>query len=125
MRYDATVVGLDDSLEELVVLDVLRERLTCFGSVCPYPINIGETYPVEFHIHTFDELEFEQIENGSPDLIILIDGFRYSVSGKLNAGGIISNGIVFQDDDDFSEIAYLDGKRVKVSVDRLDVHFCE
>ena len=125
MKFYATVIAFDHYIEELVVLDVLGNSLTCFASVCPYPITLGNSYPVELYVQTFDELKFEQVDRAIPDSIVRNDGFHYTITGKLHAGEFVSNGVAFRDDDDFSDIRYLQGETLKVIVDRLDVLFCD
>jgi hypothetical protein len=123
MTYDAMILSLDSNIEELVEISVNGNRLTCFASVCPYEIEVENKYPVECHVRIFDDLRFELVEGADPECIDLIDGFHYSIIGKLREGKFVSKGIEFVEDDDFSEIAYLDGQTLKIDVDRLEVHF--
>ena len=96
-------------------------KVTCFAGVCPYEIQVGEKYPVLFELMIFDDYEIEEQDN---ELLGLecIDGFSYWVKGQLNKG-VIECGICFQDEILLSEYGHLDGKFIRIKVDRIDVEF--
>jgi hypothetical protein len=123
MIYKSTVIGFDEHVEELVLLDIDGRHLTCFASVCPYKIELFGCYEVEFYVNIFDALCFKQVDDSIGESIQNIDGFRYLITGKLREGAIFSSGLKFKEDSDFSDIKYLEEQMLSIGVDRLDVHF--
>ncbi len=123
MNYKSTVIGFDDHIEELVLLDVKGLYFTCFASVCPYKVELFGCYEVQFYVNIFDDIRFEQLGDGVQESIQPIEGFRYLITGKLQDGVVFSNGIKFKEDSDFADLKHLEGHTLRINVDRLDVHF--
>ena len=121
--YDATVLKIDEDIEEQVLLGVQRYHITCFASVCPYPIKVGEKYRVKFYLFVADEFCPNEVhDDAAPAMTQDGNGFRYNLIGKLT-GNILDCGIKIEDDVFTEQYGYLNGKKIKVSVDRLDVEF--
>jgi hypothetical protein len=123
MSYKATVIGLDDQIDELVLLDIEGRHLICFAAICPYKIELNRCYEVEFYINIFDTLCFEQVNDNTSESIQNTEGFRYLITGKLHDGAIVSGGVKYKEDSDFSDIKHLEGRALRINVDRLDVNF--
>lgn len=121
--YDATVLKIDEDVEEQVLLDVQRYHITCFASVCPYPVKVGGKYRVGFYLFVADEFCPNEVQEGIfPAIAQNGNGFRYTLIGRLT-GNILDCGIQIEDDVFTEQYGYLNGKMIKVSVDRIDVEF--
>lgn len=58
----AKLTAMNDEDEYEVTLEVNGATLMCFAVVCPYKINVGEYYPVEFSLNMEDGIEPEVLE---------------------------------------------------------------
>jgi len=122
--YQARVIGLNDSIEEEVALQIDGVRLTCFASGCPYRIEEGKSYPVQLELLILDDYEvIESPDEAGADFVETGEGFAYLVRGKLNGRYLEAGGLVFEDEVLRREFGYLDGKRVTVKADRINVEF--
>jgi hypothetical protein len=124
MIYEAKVLRLDDDIEEQVRLLIGVTELTCFASVCPYPIEEGASYPVELCLTVFDDYAItEQPEDSAESIVRVDDGFAHVVQGVLRNGCLESSGLSFKDEVLASDFGYLDGMVVSLKVDRIDAEF--
>ena len=123
ITFDAVVLKIDEDVEEQVLLDVQGYLVTCFASVCPYPIEVGGKYRVGFYLFVVDDFSpFEVQEDAVPSIIQEGSCFRYTLIGKLS-GNTLDCGIQIEDDIFTDEYGYLDGKMIRLGVDRIDVEF--
>ncbi len=124
MIYQARVLALGDDVEEEVNLLIDDVRINCFASVCPYPIEEGETYPVCLELVVFDDYEVaESSGNAFAAFSRIGEGFAYVVQGRLNGICLNVGGLVFEDEVLQRDFGYLDGRWVTLKVDRIDVEF--
>lgn len=126
MTLRGKVLQLDEDVEELVVLEVGSHVLTCFAAVCPYALKVGGDYPVELHPFFFGEPEAIELSENSPDEIQQIgNGFGYLLTGCLRNGLFSVGNLVLVDEDGFSNLRHLEGRRLKLAVDRMDAEFLD
>lgn len=118
----AILKSIDSDIEEQVTLIVNGIEVTCFAGVCPYELEIGNEYPVEFEMNVFDDYSVNQADSQDRLVTQIDNGFAYLLSGKLD-GNTVDCGIPFEDDVLLSDFGYLDGKFVTFQVDRVDVEF--
>ena len=124
MIYTAEVIRLDDDVEEEVVLRINGVELTCFASVCPYPIEEGATYQVALTPVVFDDYSIREMSaDALPTLVKIGGGFAYEVVGELATAQLDAGCISLEDDVLLRDYGYLNGKMVVWKVDRIDVEF--
>ncbi len=105
------------------MLDVEGYKITGFASVCPYPIRVGGKYKVGFYLFVADEFSpYEVRERAFPSIIREDDSFRYTLTGKLT-GNTIDCGIRIEDEIFTEKYGYLNGKIIRVNIDRIDIEF--
>lgn len=125
-KYYALVLALDDNIEEEVTLSVVGYEITCFAGICPYEIYVGKKYPVLFNFEIFNSYKVEELENESVGFERIGDTFAYWIKGRLDIDrGVIDCGIRFEDEFLLPDYGYLDGKFIRLKVDRIDVEFLE
>lgn len=123
ITYDAYILDIDEDVEEQVLLDVQGHHITCFASICPYPINVGEKYRVGFYLFVVDEFCPSEIHGEhAPSITQIGSGFSYSLVGRLS-GDILDCGIQIADEVFREQYSYLDGKMIQLKIDRIDVEF--
>lgn len=113
---------IDEDVEEEVTLLIGNEEVVCFAGICPYQIEAGRCYQVDFDMKVFDEYSVSLSSENKTSLTRVGDTFSYIISGKLK-GNTIDCIIPFEDDILLSEFGFLDGKFVELKVDRIDVDF--
>lgn len=123
-KYYALVKEIGDDVEEEVTLTLNGFEITCFAGICPYKIYEGKKYPVSFEFMIFDEYEVEETTDEVVGLEKISQGFSYWIMGKLD-GAFIDAGIKFEDEILLSDYGYLNGKFIRLKVDRIDVEFLE
>lgn len=118
----AILKSVDSDIEEQVTLIINGIEVTCFVGFCPYKLEIGNEYPVEFEMSIFGDYSVNQ-SDFKEQLVTQIDnGFAYLLSGKLD-GNTVDCGIPFEDEVLLTDFGYLNGKFVDFQVDRVDVEF--
>lgn len=113
---------IDDVVEEEVTLLVGNQKLVCFAGTCPYQIEVGRYYQVDFDMKVFDDYSVVLSNLKKSSLTRLGDTFSYIINGKLQ-GNSIDCVIPFEDNVLLSAFGYLDGEFVEFKVDRIDVNF--
>lgn len=122
-KYDARVQFIGEKIEEEVVLLICGYELTCFASVLPYGIELGRQYPVTLSPFLVDDdYEIEEAPASGPDFEKCGSGFQYWIAGQLN-GAVLECGLEFEDQLLLWDYGHLNGKRIRLKVDRLDVEF--
>ena len=106
-----------------MALQISGVRLTCLSSVCRYLVEEGKSCPVprQLRLDDYDVTEhlMTQARTLSKREKALPLWFRESsMTGIRRRGGSVFEDAVFQRD-----FGYLDGKRVAVKADRIDVEF--
>ncbi|QEI11192.1 hypothetical protein [Cellvibrio japonicus] len=123
-KYSALVQAIGNNVEEEVTLSLNDLEVTCFAGVCPYEIHEGKKYPVSFELMIFDDYEIKESEGEPVGMERIGSSFSYWIQGRLERG-VIDCGIQFEDEVLFSDYGYLDGKFIRLKVDRIDVEFLE
>ncbi|MGE3320500.1 MAG: hypothetical protein AB7I18_14515 [Candidatus Berkiella sp.] len=124
MTYTAEVIRLNDDIEEEVVLRINGVELTCFASVCPYPIVERATYEVALIPVVFDDYSVREMSKDTHTSLVKVgNGFAYELVGEL-AGGLLDIGCISLEDDVLlRDYGYLNGKIIAWMIDRIDVEF--
>ncbi|WP_353573395.1 hypothetical protein [Candidatus Albibeggiatoa sp. nov. BB20] len=128
-KYFVLLNSIDENVEEEVNLNINGIELTCFASICPYKIYARKQYWVSFNFMIFDDYEVLKLE-GTSDIGFervgeSFDYFAYWLKGQLK-DGMVDCGIQFETDEVLlAEYGDLEGKFVKLRVDRIDVEFLE
>ena len=82
----AKLIAMNDEDEYEVTLEVKGATLMCFAVVCPYRIDIGKYYPIEFSLNVQDGIEPKIPKDGTQGIEKISRGYEYILRGKLNNG---------------------------------------
>lgn len=121
-KYPVQIIEIDPIIEELVVLEVNGTTLRCFVSHCPFVVEAGKTYEVEFDMVLPNELRISKIQNENRHVEMLEDGFSCEIYGYLN-GDIFKSFVELPDQGIHFEYPHLNGHFVKIVAERIDVSF--
>jgi hypothetical protein len=121
-RYDALVLEIDEIVEEEVVLLVGGTALKCFTSYCPYFIEVGKHYTVEFNLILSEPDCVMLAKEGERKVDSSKNGFSCAVHGYLD-GPILRSVIDFVDLEIHYRYPALNQKYIEINVDRIDVSF--
>ncbi|UZE23109.1 hypothetical protein LOY67_24390 [Pseudomonas sp. B21-056] len=116
------VLAIDELIEESVTLLICGESVECFANYCPNLIQVGEMHTVELSI---DYSETYQVrENPKTNVCIekANEGFSYFFYGFLN-GEVFETFTDLPDEGIHFDYPELNGKFVKIKVDRVNVSF--
>ncbi|VVO97090.1 hypothetical protein [Pseudomonas fluorescens] len=121
-RYEAVVLAIGP-VEGEVLLLVKGLEIECFASYCPSKIEVGETYEVEFELVLPDNDVVAAAEEPLTTLIEMTNnGFSCALYGYLD-GDVFRSFVDFSDQDIHYDLPHLNGRFVKIQVDRIDVSF--
>ena len=118
----ATVVEIDEVIEEAIVLLVEGTRIRCFASYCPVKIELGKHDEVELEMVLPDSNSVEQVEKRDTEIEIIGDGFSCVLYGYLD-GSTFRSFVDFPDQDIHYEYPHLNEQYVKITADRIDASF--
>jgi hypothetical protein len=122
-RYEAVVLAVGPVVEDEVLLLVKGLEIKCFASYCPSKIEVGEIYEVEFELVLSDN---DVVAVAAEPLTTLIemngDGFPCELYGLLD-GSVFRSFVDFSDQEIHYDHPHLNGRFVKIQVDRIDVSF--
>jgi hypothetical protein len=121
-KYEVLVVEIDEVVEEAVVLLVNGVIVKCFASYCPFKIEVGKQYEVEFDLVLPDHDFVVVAQEASAPVEMIGDGFSCVLYGYLD-GSVFRSFVDFPDQEIHYEFPYLNEKYVKVTVGRIDVAF--
>lgn len=119
----ARVEQLSETIEELATLRVSDHLLTCFAHVCPYKLEVGQTYPVNLELYAADEYEVQEAEESHAPFERIGTSFAYWLFGRLEGGRFRVAEIDFDATELAEEHAHLDGSRIRVKLDRIHAEF--
>ena len=121
-KYEALVVEVDEVVEEAMVLLVEGMLVKCFASYCPFEVEVGKQYLVEFEM-VLPEGSCVLAAKGCDRKVEMIGcGFSCVISGYLD-GDVFRSFIDFMDQELHYEYPYLNEKYVEVTAERIDVSF--
>ena len=121
-KYNALILEIDEVVEEAVVLLVEGVTVKCFASYCPFAIEAGKRYAVEFDL-VLPDSDGVMLAQGSDRKAEMTDrGFSCFVSGYLD-GPILRSFVDFMNLELHYEFPQFNEKYVKVNVERIDVAF--
>jgi hypothetical protein len=122
-RYEAVVLAVGPVVEDEVLLLVKGLEIKCFASYCPYQIEMGETYEVEFDLKLADNDVVAAADEPITTLIEMKDdGFSCALYGYLD-GSVFRSFVDFSDQEIHYDYPHLKGRFVKIHVVRIDVSF--
>jgi hypothetical protein len=123
-RYETVVLAIGP-VEGGVLLLVKSLEIECFASYCPSTIEVGETYEVEFELVLPDNDVVAAAEEPLTTLIEMTNnGFSCALYGYLD-GDVFRSFVDFSDQDIHYDLPHLNGRFVKIQVDRIDVFLME
>ncbi|MHB1220437.1 MAG: hypothetical protein ACYC0J_00360 [Gammaproteobacteria bacterium] len=121
--YQAKLLKINEQIEEEVTLEINFLQFVGFAYIRPYKIKINESYPVILSLTILDDPEIVELGEPRTSFEIIKDTYGYVLYGKICDDKIdIGNGIKIQDDI-FIENSYLNGKYIKMKIDRLAIEF--
>jgi hypothetical protein len=118
----AKLIAMNNEDEYEVTLEVNGVILMCFAVVCPYKINIGKYYPVEFSLNMKDGVKPEVLKKEAYGFEKTARGYGYVLRGKLSENKL-DLGSFSIEDDYLKQLAMLDGKYIEIAVQGLWVTF--
>lgn len=124
MIYNAKLEWKSDGIEEEVLLLINDVEIICFANVMPYEVKEGNYYRVDMIPNFFGGYDIKEVGRECLDCIARDPNkFSYKVTGWLLDNKIYSNGIVFEDEEFMFLFGYLNGRKVTLNIDRIDVEF--
>ena len=124
MKQSATVKELSDDFEELVHVSVGGCIVICFIAVCQYRLTINHEYLVRLNVGIIDDLHIREVDQFvDVGLENITNTYAYRLVGIIDGSNLIIGQLVISLSDFASEILYLDGKRVELYADRIEIEF--
>lgn len=126
MKYLAIIEGIDNLIEEEIIINIDGQQLRCF---MPYgssvQLEIGKQYHINLEADIYDELEIKEVGKAVKEIKCINQTFAYYISGKLDIdnGKIESTIDIYLDKDFLYDYGFLDDKYVEFKVDRFNVEF--
>ncbi|MDI3355518.1 hypothetical protein MO767_14310 [Pseudomonas sp. UYIF39] len=121
-KYSALVMEIDEIVEEAVVLLVNGVIVQCFINYCPFKIEVGKTYEVEFEMVLPDSVGMEVSQDEYVGVEMEDDSFSCVVAGYLD-GAVLRSFIDFDAQDIHYDYPFFNQKFIKINVIRIDVAF--
>jgi hypothetical protein len=113
---------IDEIVEEAVVLLVNGVIVQCFINYCPFKIEVGKTYEVEFEMVLPDSVDMEVSQDEYVGVEMENDSFSCVVAGYLD-GAVLRSFIDFDAQDIHYDYPFFNQKFIKINVIRIDVAF--
>ncbi|EOC3062801.1 hypothetical protein ACINJI_004530 [Cronobacter dublinensis] len=123
MKYYAKVIGVNNDVDEEVLLCFGEVSICCFIAHCPYEIIKGNIYLVEVELSFLDDETIETQPKGDLSITRQGDTFGYEIRGFKIDDKVFANGIVFSDEIYNQEFAYINHEYVLIKPDRVSVSF--
>jgi hypothetical protein len=121
-KYSALVMEIDEIVEEAVVLLVNGVIVQCFINYCPFKIEVGKTYEVEFEMVLPDSVGMEVSQDEYVGVEMEDDSFSCVVAGYLD-GAVLRSFIDFDAQGIHYDYPFFNQKFIKINVIRIDVAF--
>lgn len=121
-KYSALVMEIDEVVEEAVILLVNGVIVQCFINCCPFKIEIGKTYEVEFEMVLPDVISMEVSQEEYVGFEMEDDSFSCVLAGYLD-GPVLRSFIDFDAQDIHYDYPFFNQKFIKINVIRIDVSF--
>jgi len=121
-KFKAKVLKIDKDVEDIITVEIDGVTLTCFANICPYQINVGKDYNIEISFEVFSEYIVEEVPEPQLAITQSENCLPCWFIGK-HCGKKLQSVITFEDEILLSEFAYLEGKYIRMKVDRVDVEF--
>ena len=119
-------IGCNKNDEFEYYIELNGQKLVVFNDFGrPYKLVLGESYPVEFYLFCIDDYQIEVLSEPKYGVEKIGEPYyAYYLYGKLYDDKLDLNGF-FIEDSLFSDCEDLDGKFVKVRVDRISMAFVD
>ncbi|WLH88076.1 hypothetical protein PSH87_15510 [Pseudomonas sp. FP453] len=118
----ATVVAIDELIDEEVTLLIDGALVTCFASYCPYEIEVGMTYAVELTLYLSEHYEAQKISSTNVLIERIDNSFAYALYGTLN-NNTFNTFTLLTVDGIHHDHPDLNDSLIKLTVERIDVAF--
>lgn len=118
----ATVVAIDELIDEEVTLLVDGTLVTCFASYLPYEVEVGRTYAVELSLNLSEQYETQRVSSTTVLIERIGSSFSYVLYGTLNNNSfktftLLAVDGIHHDHPDLND------SLIKLTVERIDVAF--
>ncbi len=123
MIYTVYLKGVNEYIEEEVIIDINGVEIVGFSSTYPYKIEVEKSYPVELELIFLDSEDFKEIKEEIYSIEKIDNAYSYRLRGKVINGSIDIGSNILIEDEIFKEYAYLNGLFVELVVDRISVNF--
>ncbi|CAB1212596.1 hypothetical protein [Acinetobacter bouvetii] len=121
MNYSIRIISQDEHVEESIWIEVNGLILNVFCSDYNFIFKTGCMYQVELDYEIFDEYQIDITET-LPQFRKIDQSFAYEIIGRLDNGVLTVGDISFEDECLLSDFAYLDGKKIRLIVDRIKIY---
>lgn len=118
----ATVVVIDELIDERVTLLIDGTLVTCFASYFPYEIELGVTYAVELTLYLSEHYEAQGISSTHALIQRIDSSFAYVLYGTLN-NNAFNTFTSLTVDGIHHDHPGLNDSLIKLTVERIDVAF--
>ncbi|RQO45589.1 hypothetical protein [Pseudomonas sp. KBW05] len=118
----ATVIAIDELVDEEVTLLIDGTLVTCFASYFPYEIKVGMTYAVELTLYLSEHYETQKISSTSILIERIDNSFAYVLYGTLN-NNTFNTFTLLTVDGIHHDHPDLNDSLIKLTVERIDVAF--
>lgn len=120
--YSVKILEIDEDVEDVMLIEVAGIQLTSFANVCPYALEVGKEYDVMISFGFFNEYIVEEVEEHKAQVIQTSNNLSCWFMGK-HCGGYLESVINIEDEILISDFAYLEGRYIRIKVDRVNVEF--
>ena len=120
----ATVLAVNEQVEEEVTLLIEGTVVTCFASYCPYEIEVGKTYDVELTLNLAEHYEAKKTCSNDIFAVQINNGFSYILYGDLR-DDTFQTFTSLKVEDIHHDHPDLNNSFIKLSIERIDVAFQE
>lgn len=118
----ATVVAIDELIDEEVTLLIDGTLVTCFANYIPYEIEVGMTYAVELTLYLSEHYEAQRISSTNALIQRIDSSFAYVLYGTLN-NNAFNTFTLLTVDGIHHDHPDLNDSLIKLTVERIDVAF--
>ena len=120
--YSVKVLEVDENVEDVMLIEVAGIQITSFANVCPYAIEVGKEYDVMISFEFFNEYIVEEIEEQKAQITQTSSNLSCWFMGK-HCGNYLESVVNIEEEILISDFAYLEGRYVRIKVDRINVEF--
>lgn len=116
------ITAINEHVEDEITLLIDDTEVVCFASYCPHVLKVGKEYEVELILNFPEAYEAISVEPRSLLIEKKNSGFSYYLYGKLKNDAFQTFTTFFDEKIHFDH-PELNGKFIKLGVERIDVSF--